>query len=121
LPATADPEAFKTTEFIAKGRLDQGVLQLDFTGGWLDDTQWSGSAVPQFRQLRVHADKIDLDRYLAPGLKSRGKKKASLEESVAALGKLDIDAEIRIDEARVAGAKLRNTVLKVERGGATPP
>ena len=121
LPATADPEAFKSMEFKAKGRLDQGVLQLDFTGGWLDDTQWSGNIVPQFRQIRLRADRIDIDRYLAPGLKSRGDKKATLEESVAALGKLDIDAEIRIDEARVAGAKLRDTVLKVERGGGTPP
>ncbi len=126
LPATADPEAFKSTEFSAKGRLDQGVLQLDFTEGWLDDTQWSGSIVPQFRKVRIRADRVDLDRYLPlgttpPGLKSRGEKKATLEESVAALGKLDIDAEIRIDEARVAGAKLRDTVLKVERDGGTPP
>jgi AsmA protein len=126
LPATADPEAFKSTEFIAKGRLDQGVLQLDFTEGWLDDTQWSGNVVPQFRQFRIRADRIDLDRYLPlgttpPGSKSRGEKKATLEESVVALGKLDIDAEIRIDEARVAGAKLRDTVLKVERGGGATP
>ena len=126
LPATADPEAFKSMEFNARGRLDQGALQLELSGGWLDDTQWSGSIVPEFRQIRLRADRIDIDRYLPlgttpPGLKSRGEKKATLEESVAALGKLDIDAEIRIDEARVAGAKLRDTVLKVERGGGTPP
>ena len=121
LPATADPDAFRTMEFHAKGGFDRGVLQLDFTDGWLDDTQWSGSAVPQFRQIRIHADKIDLDRYLAPDSKSHGGNKATLEESVAALGKLDIDAEVRIDEARVAGAKLRNTVLKVERGDGPPP
>jgi hypothetical protein len=121
LPATADPEDFKTMEFNAKGRLEQGVLQLDFTGGWLDDTQWSGSIVPQFRQVRVRADRIDLDRYLAPESKTGSQKKATLEESVAALSKLDIDAEIRIDEARVAGAKLRDTVLKVERGGGATP
>ncbi|MGB5131109.1 MAG: hypothetical protein WBO00_00735 [Steroidobacteraceae bacterium] len=120
LPATADPEAFKSMEFIAKGRLDQGVLQLDLSEGWLDETQWSGSIVPQFRQFRIHADRIDLNRYLAPGSKASGGKEATLEESVAALGKLDIDAEIRIDEARVAGAILRDTVLKVERDGGTP-
>jgi len=120
LPATADPDAFKSMEFTAKGRLDQGVLQVDFTEGWLDETQWSGSIVPQFRQVRIHADKVDLDRYLAPGTTPRSGKKATLEESVAALGEFDIDAEIRIDEARVAGARLRNTVLKVERGGASP-
>ena len=121
LPATADPEVFKSMEFNAKGGLDQGVLQLDFAEGWLDDTRWSGSVVPQFRRIRLHADRIDIDRYLAPGSKAGGGKKATLEESVAALGKLDIDAEIRIDEARVAGAKLRNTLLKVERGSGTAP
>jgi hypothetical protein len=113
-------------EFSAEGRYDQGVLQLEISSGWLDETQWSGSIVPQFRQVRVHADKIDLDRYLPPGTtppgtKAGGGKQATLEESVAALGELDIDAVIRIDEARVAGAKLRNTVLKVERGDAPPP
>ena len=121
LPATADPDAFKSMEFHAQGRLDQGVLQLDFSEGWLDETQWSGSVVPQFRQFRIHADRIDIDRYLAPGSKSSGNRNATLEESVAALGELDIDAEIRIDEARVAGAKLHDMVLKVERGGGTPP
>jgi hypothetical protein len=121
LPATADPEAFKSMEFNAKGRLDQGVLQLELSGGWLDDTQWSGSIVPQFRQIRLRADRIDIDRYLPPELKTRSEKKATLEESLTALGELDIDVEIRIDEARVAGAKLRDTVLKVERGGGTLP
>ncbi|MSQ91999.1 MAG: hypothetical protein EXR87_03565, partial [Gammaproteobacteria bacterium] len=62
LPATADPEAFKSMEFVAKGRLDQGALQLDLSGGWLDETQWSGSIVPQFWQIRLRADRIDLDR-----------------------------------------------------------
>jgi len=121
LPATADPDAFKSMEFSAKGRLDQGVLQLDMTDGWLDDTQWSGSIVPQFHRIRIHADRIDFDRYLAPGSKARGEEKATLEESVAALGKLDIDAEIRIDEARVAGAKLREMLLKVERSNGETP
>jgi AsmA protein len=121
LPATADPEAFKSTEFSAKGRLDQGVLQLDFTEGWLDDTQWSGSIVPQFRKFRIRADRIDLDRYLAPESKTRSQKQATLEESLAEFAKLDIDAEIRIAEAHFAGAKLRDMLLKVEQdGGATP-
>lgn len=120
LPATADPEAFKSMEFITKGRFEQDVLQLDLTEGWLDDTQWSGTIIPQFRQARIQADRIDLDRYLAPELKTRSEKKATLEESITALGKLDIDVEIRIAEARIAGAKLRDTLLKIERDGATP-
>ncbi len=121
LPATTDPGAFQSMQFTAKGRFDQGLLQLDPIEGHLDDTQWSGSIIPQFRQLRIRADCIDLDRYLAPRSETRTEKKATLEESIAALGKLDIDAEIRIADARVAGAKLRDTLLKVERGSGSNP
>ncbi len=121
LPATADPGVFHTMQFTAKGRLDQGLLQLDPMEGQLDDTQWSGAVIPQFRKIRIRADQIDLDRYLAPESKTRSEKKATLEESIAELGKLDIDAEIRIAEARIAGAKLRDALLKVERGSGSDP
>ncbi len=121
LPATADPDAFKSMEFIAKGQLAQGVLQLDLSAGWLDETQWSGSIIPQFRQIRLRADRIDLDRYLAPESQTRSEKQATLEESLAELAKLDIDVEIRIAEAHFAGAKLRDMLLKVERGGGASP
>lgn len=121
LPVTADPRAFQSVQVTARGHFDQDLLQLDPIEGRLDDTQWSGSILPQFRQVRIRADSIDLDRYLAPESKTRREKKATLEESIAELGKLDMDAEIRIAEARVAGAKLRNVVLKVERGGGTAP
>ena len=116
LPATADPTAFQSMQFAARGRFDQGLLQLDPIEGQLDGTVWSGSVIPQFRQLRIRAERIDLDRYLSPESKSRSEKKATLEESIAGLRKLDIDAEIRIEEARIAGAKLHDTLLKVERG-----
>ena len=121
LPATADPAAFQSMQFTARGRLDQGLLRLDPIEGRLDDTQWSGSVIPRFRQLRIRADRIDLDRYLAPRSKSRSEKKATLEESIAELGKLDIDAEIQITDARVAGANLHDVLLKVERGSGLNP
>jgi AsmA protein len=121
LPATADPGAFQSLQFTTKGRLEQGLLQLDPVEGRLDDTQWSGAIIPQFRKARIRADRIDVDRYLAPESEAKSEKKATLEESLAALGKLDIDAEIRIVEARVAGAKLRDLLLKVERSGGTSP
>ena len=121
LPATADSGAFRSMQFSAKGRLDQGLLQLDPIEGRLDDTQWSGTIIPQLRQVRIRADRIDVDRYLALESKTRKEKKATLEESLAEFGKLDIDAEIRIAEAHVAGAKLRDTLLKVERSGGTTP
>ena len=121
LPATADPAAFQSMEFTATGRFEQGLLRLDPIEGWLDETQWSGTIIPQFRQLRVRADRIDLDRYLTPASKTRSEKKATLEESIAGLKSLDIDAEIRIGDTRVAGAKLHDTRLKVERSAGLSP
>ncbi len=121
LPATADAGVFQALEFTAKGRLDQGLLELDPVEGRLDNTRWNGAIVPQFRNVRLSADWIDIDQYLAPESKMRSEKKATLEETIAELGKLDIDAEIRIAEARVAGAKLRDVLLKVERGHGTNP
>jgi len=121
LPPTADPQAFRTMQFAAKGRLEQGRLYLDPIEGQLDDTRFGGQVVPELRMIRVRADRLDLDRYFAPQQKSRNDKKATLEATLAELGALDLDAEIRISEARVAGAKLRDVLLKVERNdGATP-
>ena len=121
LPATADPAVFQSMQFTARGRFDQGLLQLDLIEGRLDDTVWSGTVIPQFRQLRIRADRIDVDRYLAPASKMRSEKKATLEESIAGLRTLDIDAEIRIAATRVAGANLHDTLLKIERGGGPGP
>jgi hypothetical protein len=67
----------------------------------------------------VTADRIDVDRYLAPDQKRRKDKKATLEAAIAELAEFDIDAEIRIAEAQVAGARLRDTVIRVERAGET--
>ena len=121
LPATADPAAFQTMQLTVNGRLEQGRLHLDPIEGRLDDTNFTGQVVPELRQIRIRADRLDLNQYFAPGKKSAKDKKATLEATIAELGALDIDAEIRIAEARVAGAKLRNTLLKVERdGGSTP-
>jgi AsmA protein len=121
LPATTDPQAFGTMQFSLKGRLREGRLLLDPIEGRLDDTQWSGHAIPQERLIRIQADRLDLDRYLAPDQETGKDKKATLEAVVAQFGELDIDAEIRIAEARVAGAKLRDAVLTIERDAAATP
>lgn len=121
LPATSDPQAFATMQFSLKGRLREGRLLLEPIEGRLDDTQWSGHAVPQERLIRIQADRLDLDRYLATDRKTGKDKEATLEAVVAQFGELDIDGEIRIAEARVAGAKLRDAVLKIERNAAEMP
>jgi uncharacterized protein involved in outer membrane biogenesis len=121
LPATADPQAFGNLQLSVEGRLQGGRLELDPISGRLDDTGFDGRAVPGERLVRLVIDRIDVDRYLAPEQKTRQEKKATLEALVAELGRFDIDAEIRVQEARVAGARLRDTVIRVERGDEAAP
>ncbi len=115
LPATADPQAFGAVQTTFACTLENGVLRLDPIEAQLDDTKITGRAIPAERLIRLSADRIDLDRYLAPGEKSRKDRKATLESAFAGLRELDLDAEIRIAEARVAGARLRDAVLRIER------
>ncbi len=119
LPKTADPEAFKSLQLSFEGQMRDGELHLDPINGRLDDTQFDGRIVPGKRLIRAHFDRIDANRYLPPGkeTKSPQKAKATLEETIAELGRFDIDAEIRVQEARVGEARVRDTVIRVERGG----
>jgi hypothetical protein len=120
LPATADPRVFGSLQLALQGRVREGEIELDPVSGRLDDTNFDCRVVPGERLIRANLDQIDLNRYLAPEVRGVLRKKATLEAAVAQLAEFDIDAEIRIEEARVAGAKLRNTVIRVERNGATP-
>jgi hypothetical protein len=117
LPPTADASAFSTFQISVEGRMRDGVLHLDPIEGRLDQTQFNGRFVPEQRLVRVTADRIEIDRYLAPDQKRRRQKKATLEAAISELEGYDIDAEIRIGEARVAGARLRDAVIRVERTG----
>jgi hypothetical protein len=91
--------------------------------GRLDDTNFEGRAVPGQRLIRANLDRIDLNRYLPAAAKapSRREKKATLEALAAELEKLDLDAEIRIGEARFAGGTMREALLRVEPDGASAP
>jgi uncharacterized protein involved in outer membrane biogenesis len=115
LPKTTDPKAFGLVQASFECLLDGDSLTIDAIDAQLDETRIVGRAVPSARSIRLQADRIDLDRYLAPEEKTRREKKATLEAAVAQLGELDLDAEIRIDEAKVAGAKLKDTILRIER------
>jgi AsmA protein len=117
LPATADPAAFASLQLKLAARLQDGTLRFEPASGRLDDTNFEASLVPEERYLRARLDRIDLNRYLpkaaAPAATSGPK--ATLEATVAQLATLDIDAEIHVGEARVAGAVLRDAVIRVER------
>jgi hypothetical protein len=119
LPRTTDETAFGRFQIAVEGHMRSGMLHLDPIEGRLDETAFSGLLVPDARQIRVTADRIDVDRYLAPDQKRGKDKKATLEAAIAELAEFDIDAEIRIAEAQVAGARLRDTVIRVERAGET--
>ena len=95
--------------------MDGEGLRLDPVTGQLDDTHFEGRIEPDKRLVRAKFDSIDLNRYVGPEVKGVRKTKATLEAFVAQIAEFDVDAEIRIDEAQVAGAKLRDTVMRVER------
>lgn len=120
LPATTDPRVFGSLQLALQGRMREDEIALDPLSGRLDDTNFEGRVVPGRRLIRATLDQIDVNRYLAPEIKGALKKKATLEAAVAELAEFDIDAEIRIEDARVAGARFRNTVIRVERNGDTP-
>jgi AsmA protein len=122
LPATRDPAAFESLQVAFRARMQDGELALDPFSGRLDDTNFEGRVIPGRRFVRASLDAIDLNRYLPPEPKPSGKPaaatpKATLESLISPLAKLDIDAEVRIGEARIAGALMRDAVLHVAPGG----
>ncbi len=121
LPATSDPGAFESVQLALAAHLAEGELTLDPVSGRLDDTNFQGQAVPGERRLRLELDRIDLNRYLPPAAKTATQKKESLEDAVARLGQLDLDAEIRAGEAKIAGATLRDMVIRVEPDAVQRP
>ena len=123
LPATTDPAAFESLQLAAEIVMQAGQLRLDPVTGRLDDTNFSARIRPAEHFIRARLDQIDLNRYLPPAAKSAAteSRKATLEAAVAELQKLDLDAEIHIEKARVAGATFRDAVIRIERGGVQRP
>ena len=137
LPKTADPAAFESLHVALVASMQDEMLRLDPVAGRLDDTNFEAEVVPARRFVRARLDRIDLNRYLpaaakagpgnpapgnsAPGNSKAATQEATLEAMVAELAKLDIDAEIRVEEARVAGAILRDAVIRVERSAEPAP
>jgi AsmA protein len=128
LPATADPAAFESLQAAATAKLADGALMLDPVSGRLDDTNFEGSAMPGQRRVRLSLDRIDFDRYLPPAAAAdkpaqaaprstpaapASSKKQTLEEIAAGLSTLELDLELRIGEATVAGARMRDVAIRV--------
>ena len=56
-----------------------------------------------------------------PRIKPCPRRRATLEAVVAELATYDLDAELRIGEARIAGANVRDLTIRVERDGEHTP
>jgi hypothetical protein len=121
LPVTTDPAAFESVQVALSARLANGELSLDPVSGRLDDTNFEGRAVPGRRFLRAELDRVDFNRYLPPADKTLRQKKRTLEEVVAGLAEFNLDAEIRIGEAKIGGATMRSVLVRVEPDGEHTP
>jgi hypothetical protein len=123
LPATRDPTALGSLQVEAAGRLEPGRIVVDEFSGQLDETGFGGSlewptdgGTPI---VRLQADRVDLDRYLAPeNEEAAASPQATIEATVGQFSALDLDAEIRIAEAQAAGAKIRGLRIVIEPDGA---
>src|SRR5262245_28961384 len=86
LPVTTDPKAYGEAQLALRGRWQAGDLVLDPVTGRVDGTRFTGRASAARRQVRLHADRIEVDRYLSPGDRTRRSKKATLEAAIDQLG-----------------------------------
>ncbi len=122
LPATADPKALARVRIAATVLASSARLEARDLVAELDDTRATGSVYLPLAdggppRIVLAADRIDLDRYLPPaatGKPAATRSEATLEASLQALRKLDLDADITIDEAHAAGARMRGLRLRVE-------
>ena len=121
LPVTTDPAAFESLQVAFEAHLKDGELALDPFSGRLDDTNFEGRVVPGQRFVRATLDRIDLNRYVPPTAKTLHKKKKTLEAVVAELATYDLDAEIRIAEARISSINVHDLMIRVERDGEHTP
>ena len=121
LPVTTDPAAFESLQVAFEAHLQGGEFALDPFSGRLDDTNFEGRIVPGRRLVRASLDRIDLNRYVPPTDKTLRRKRATLEAVVAELATYDLDAELHIGEARIAGANVRDLTIRVERDGEHSP
>lgn len=123
LPATADPVAFDALQLALRVRMQAGELAIDPLSGRLDDTNFEGRVIPGRRLVRASLDAADFNRYLPPAAISTGTdaKRATLESLVTELAKFDIDAELKIGEARIGGAKMRDAAIRITPDGEVAP
>lgn len=117
LPPTRDRAAYGRASMAAGLRLSDGMLQIEPLDIQLDDTHLTGRVTRDAGEgdeavirFALHADRMDLDRYLKP-------EDAPSEPFVfpaAALKALRAEGTLEIDEGVLGGARLRGIRLGAE-------
>jgi uncharacterized protein involved in outer membrane biogenesis len=124
LPATTDPAALASARLTAQGVFDAQALELEAFSGEFDDSAFTGSLrLPVSAGtpvLRLAIDALVLDRYLPPAATDARPltPAAALEQVLAGLAGLDLDAEIRIERVALDDAVVRELRVVVEPDAA---
>lgn len=125
LPDTADPAALARAAAVVRGTYARGQLALDRIEAEFDETRVTGrillpAAGPP--QVSLEVDRIDLDRYLPPASQAADTPQATLESLLDGLAALDIEADLRLGEARSSGVAARGVRVVIEppSAGAGP-
>ena len=119
LPETADPKALSRLQASGDWRLGADSIQLSALELELDDTRITGEAgVKNFGDPAItfefSADRIDLDRYLAPAGDSDrstgapARPDSGADSSFDVVKALNLEGQLGLDDLRVSGAKLQS-------------
>jgi hypothetical protein len=128
LPATRDPRRLGRAEFRATLAVSAARIAASGLAGTLDDTRFEGTAALPLAPrgtptLQLHLDRLALDGYLpaAAASGSGGPVKPAprdgglaLEELLRRLRALDLDATVRIDDARAFDTRWRLLAIRIE-------
>lgn len=111
VPVTRDAASLGRFELAGAIRYAGDAAQATALRLRLDDTQMQGNAAVAsgIVSFELAGDRIDLDRYLEPA-ELQGK---PLELPLAQLKALQLSGELRLQEARMAGAVLKDVTLKL--------
>lgn len=123
LPPTQDAQVYGVFEADTTWRLDAQGLVLDPLRATLDGQTFTGKASVPFSgdapvRFTLAGDRMDLDPYLGP----ENQPGEPFELPVEALRALQVEGELRLDEARLLGNTLRGVRLRVgDQGAAQSP
>ena len=117
--ATADPQAFTHAQLDAHYVLDAAGMRLHGVQATLDDTALSGELVVTDLargavRFDLVADRLVLDRYLAPAAVRAGAGAGAFTLTSEGLRALDVAGSLRVADLTLAGLHSRDARLRAE-------